>query len=76
MKILRTASARRAGGIKEGGGWISTQSGALQDYSYGFASLPGADAAAFAGLAAKAKAGCPVSKVLRAAVTLDAALVE
>jgi osmotically inducible protein OsmC len=143
MKILRTASARWTGGIKDGSGAISTQSGALQGYPYGFASrfegkpgsnpeellgaahaacftmalslilgeakltaehmdtsaqvtleqldggwsisavhltlrakVPGANAAAFADLAAKAKAGCPVSKVLRASVTLDAALVE
>ena len=143
MKILRTASARWTGGIKDGSGAISTQSGALQGYPYGFASrfegkpgsnpeellgaahaacftmalslilgeakltadrmdtsaqvtleqldggwsisavhltlrakVRGANAAAFADLAAKAKAGCPVSKVLRASVTLDAALVE
>ena len=143
MKIVRTGSAHWAGGIKDGSGAISTQSGALQDYPYGFASrfegkagsnpeellgaahaacftmaltlilgeakltadrmdtsaqvtleqldggwsisavhltlrakVPGADAATFADLAAKAKSGCPVSKVLRAAVTLDAALVE
>lgn len=143
MKILRTASARWTGGIKNGSGSISTQSGALQAYAYGFASrfegmpgsnpeellgaahaacftmalslilgeanltaehmdtsaqvtleqvdggwvisavhltlrakVPGADAAAFAQLAAKAKAGCPVLMVLRADVSLDAALVE
>jgi osmotically inducible protein OsmC len=40
------------------------------------AKVPSADAAAFAEMATKAKAGCPVSKVLRAVVTLDAALVE
>jgi len=40
------------------------------------AKVPGADAATFAGLAAKAKAGCPVSKVLNATITLDAALVD
>jgi osmotically inducible protein OsmC len=143
MKIQRTGSAKWAGGIKDGKGSISTESGALQSYPYGFASrfegkpgsnpeellgaahaacftmalslilgeakltaeqmetsarvtlekvgegwsinavhltlrakVPGADAAAFADLAAKAKAGCPVSKVLNAAITLDAALMD
>ena len=143
MKIQRNGSARWAGGIKDGIGAISTESGALKDYPYGFASrfegkpgsnpeellgaahaacftmalslilgeakltadrmdtsakvtleqvdggwsisavhltlrarVPGADATTFAGLAAKAKAGCPVSKVLNATVTLDAALID
>src|SRR5664279_5614497 len=142
MKILRTASARWTGGIKDGSGAISTQSGALQGYPYGFASrfegkpgtnpeellgaahagcftmalslilgeaklvadqmdttarvtlekvddgfsitavhltlkakIPGTDNAAFQALAAKAKAGCPVSKLLKADITLDASLV-
>ena len=39
------------------------------------ASIPGTDEAAFAELAAKAKAGCPVSKLLNATITLDARLV-
>jgi osmotically inducible protein OsmC len=143
MKILRKGSARWSGGIKDGIGAISTESGALKDYPYGFASrfegkpgsnpeellgaahaacftmalslilgeakltaermdttaqvtleqvpggwsisavhltlrakVAGADATTFADLAAKAKAGCPVSKVLNATVTLDAALIE
>lgn len=38
------------------------------------ASIPGIDDATFQELAAKAKAGCPVSKVLNAAITLDAKL--
>lgn len=38
------------------------------------AKIPGASAAAFEEAAAKAKAGCPVSKVLNAAITMDAAL--
>jgi lipoyl-dependent peroxiredoxin len=38
--------------------------------------VPGADAATFAELAAKANAGCPVSKVLNATITLDASLVD
>ncbi|MEO8525931.1 MAG: OsmC family protein [Caldimonas sp.] len=141
--MQRTGSAKWAGGIKDGKGSISTESGALQSYPYGFASrfegkpgsnpeellgaahaacftmalslilgeakltaeqmetsarvtlekveegwsinavhltlrakVPGADAATFAELAAKAKAGCPVSKVLNASITLDAALMD
>ena len=37
--------------------------------------VPGADAAAFQKAAEAAKAGCPVSKVLRADVTMDAKLI-
>jgi lipoyl-dependent peroxiredoxin len=141
MQINRKGSAAWAGGIKDGKGSISTESGALAAYPYGFASrfegkpgsnpeellgaahaacftmalslmlgeaglradrldtaarvtlaqvdggyaitavhltlegqVPGADAASFAALAAKAKAGCPVSKVLNAEITLDARL--
>ena len=130
------------GGLKDGKGAISTKSGALSNYPYGFASrfegkpgsnpeeligaahaacftmalslilgeakltaekmetqadvtlekqadgyaitavhltlkakIPGADNAKFQELAAKAKAGCPVSKLLKANITLDASLV-
>jgi osmotically inducible protein OsmC len=38
------------------------------------AKIPGTDDAKFQELAAKAKAGCPVSKVLKADITLDAKL--
>jgi lipoyl-dependent peroxiredoxin len=38
------------------------------------AKIPGTDQASFAELAAKAKAGCPVSKLLKADITLDATL--
>ena len=38
------------------------------------AKIPGADKAKFDELAAKAKAGCPVSKLLKAEITLDATL--
>src|ERR1700754_4159257 len=136
-------SAVWRGGIKDGKGAISTKSGALKEYPYGFASrfegkpgtnpeeligaahagcftmalslilgeakltaekmdtnakvtleqvdggfaitavhltlkakIPGTDQATFAELAAKAKAGCPVSKVLNATITLDATLVD
>jgi osmotically inducible protein OsmC len=134
-------SAAWQGGIKDGKGAISTKSGALKDYPYGFSSrfegkpgtnpeeligaahagcftmalslilgeaqltaehmetkadvtlekvadgfgitavhltlrakVPGADPAKFTELAGKAKAGCPVSKLLNAKITLDAAL--
>ena len=129
------------GGLKDGKGAISTKSGALNAYPYGFASrfegkpgtnpeeligaahagcftmalslilgeagltaeemntkadvtlekladgfaitkvhltlrakIPGCDDAKFQELAAKAKAGCPVSKLLKADITLDASL--
>ncbi len=142
MKIKRRGSARWQGGLKDGKGSISTESGALQAYPYGFASrfegqrgtnpeeligaahagcftmalslmlgeaklvaeqmdttaevtleqvdgsftitsvhltltakIPGADRATFDNLVAKAKAGCPVSKLLKAEITLDATLV-
>ncbi len=38
MKIDRTGSASWSGGIKDGKGSISTQSGALKAYPYGFTS--------------------------------------
>ena len=38
------------------------------------AKIPGADQARFQELAAKAKAGCPVSKLLNTKITLDATL--
>lgn len=129
------------GGLKDGKGAISTKSGALNAYPYGFASrfegkpgtnpeeligaahagcftmalslilgeagftaeemntkaevtlekladgfaitkvhltlrakIPGCDDAKFQELAGKAKAGCPVSKLLKAEITLDASL--
>ena len=40
------------------------------------AKIPGADKAKFDELAAKAKAGCPVSKLLNTKITLDASLVS
>ena len=143
MKIVRTGSAGWSGGIKDGKGSISTESGALQAYPYGFSSrfegqpgsnpeeliaaapsacftmalslvlgeaglradrldtsakvtleqvdggyaitashltlkarIPGADQETFENLAAGAKANCPVSKLLKAEITLDAALVD
>ena len=40
------------------------------------AKVPGAEQAKFDELAAKAKAGCPVSKLLNAKITLDAELID
>jgi osmotically inducible protein OsmC len=141
MKIKRKGSAAWQGGIKDGKGTISTESGALAAYPYGFASrfegqrgsnpeeliaaahascftmalskilgeanltatqmdttaevvleqvdggfavtsshltlkakIPGADEAKFKELAGKAKAGCPISKLLKAEISLDASL--
>ncbi len=143
MKINRTGSAAWKGGIKDGKGSITTQSGALKAYPYGFSSrfegtpgsnpeellgaahaacftmslslilgeakltadqmdttaqvtlesveggfeisavhltlrakVPGANQAQFAELVAKAKSGCPVSKVLNAEISLDAQLLD
>jgi osmotically inducible protein OsmC len=142
MKITRGGSAVWRGGLKDGKGALSTDSGALKAYPYGFASrfegvpgtnpeellaaahagcftmalslilgeakltaekmdtsakvtlqqveggyaitavhltlrakIPGADQATLDRLAGLAKAGCPVSKLFRAEITLDAALV-
>src|SRR6184192_3905393 len=136
VKINRSASAAWSGGLRDGKGSISTESGALNAYPYGFAArfegqrgsnpeeligaahagcftmalslilgeakltaeqmdtsaevtleqveggyaitavhltlrakIPGADDATFEKLAAKAKAGCPVSKLLKAEIT-------
>jgi osmotically inducible protein OsmC len=141
MKINRSGSAVWSGGLKDGKGAISTQSGALNAQPYGFAQrfegvpgsnpeeliaaahascftmalslilgeagltadkletnavvtleqkdggfaitaskltlkavIPGADDATFQDLAAKAKANCPVSKLLNADISLEAEL--
>jgi len=141
MKINRSGSAVWSGGLKDGKGTISTQSGALDAYPYGFATrfegvpgsnpeeliaaahascftmalslilgeagltaakmetsavvtlekqdegfavtashltlkatIPGTDDATFQELAAKAKAGCPISKLLKADISLEAEL--
>jgi len=143
MKIKRRGSATWKGGLKDGRGSITTESGALQAYPYGFASrfegqrgtnpeeligaahagcftmalslilgeaklvaeqmdtsaevtleqveggfaitavhltlkakIPGTNQATFEELAGKAKAGCPVSKLFKANITLDAQLVS
>ena len=139
--MKRTASAIWSGGLKDGKGSISTQSGILDNTQYGFntrfengpgtnpeeliaaahagcftmalsaqlgeagmtaenlrttatvtleksdggfaipaihldlvAKIPGADKAAFEQAADKAKAGCPVSKLFKAEITMDAKL--
>ncbi|AGH49238.1 osmotically inducible protein OsmC [Sphingomonas sp. MM-1] len=141
MKIVRQGSAAWSGGLKDGRGAISTESGALDAYPYGFSSrfegqkgsnpeeligaahaacftmalslilgeagltaekmetsakvtlekqdqgfaitasaltlkakIPGASDAQFQELAAAAKANCPVSKLLKADISLEATL--
>lgn len=141
MTINRTASAKWSGGLKDGRGSISTQSGALKDQPYGFkarfegepgtnpeellgaahagcftmalslilgeagltademqttakvsldqvdggfsitavhltltAKIPGTDDATFQKLAKAAKENCPLSKVIKADISLDATL--
>ena len=139
--MITHGSAAWEGGLKDGKGKLSTKSGALSDYPYGFAArfegkagsnpeeligaahagcftmafslmlgeenlkaehmqtkaditleqvdggfaitkshltltakIPGIDQAKFEELTAKAKAGCPVSKLLKAEITLHATL--
>lgn len=141
MKINRKGSAVWKGGLKDGRGALSTESGALDKYPYGFASrfegqkgsnpeellaaahagcftmalslilgeagltaeemntsanvtlekldsgfaitavrltlkakIPETDQATFEGLARKAKENCPVSKLFKADITLEATL--
>ncbi len=141
MKVNKTASAQWKGGLKDGKGTISTESGALSSQAYGFntrfegvkgtnpeellgaahagcftmalsmmlgeagfkpdqldtqarvtleqvdggfaitavhlkltGKVPGIDAATFQSVADKAKAGCPLSKVINAPITLEASL--
>ncbi len=142
MKIQKNASAVWRGGLKDGKGVITTQSGALAEYPYGFntrfegvkgtnpeeligaahagcftmalsmilgeakltaeqmdtkadvtlekvgegfeitgvhltlkAKIPGVEKTQFMELANKAKAGCPISKLFKTNITLDATLV-
>jgi osmotically inducible protein OsmC len=142
MKINRKGSASWSGGIKDGKGTISTESGAMAKHPYGYAmrfegvkgtnpeeligaahagcftmalsgvlgkanltatsmdttatvtleqkdggfsitaihlelkaQVPGTDQAKFAELAKTAKENCPVSKLMKAEITLDAKLV-
>jgi osmotically inducible protein OsmC len=142
MKITRRGTSVWRGGIKDGKGLLSTESGALHEYPYGFSSrfegqkgsnpeeligvahagcfnmafslilgeaklvpeqldttaevaleqvdggyaitsvhlklqakIPGADQATFEKLANAAKANCPVSKLLKANISMDAKLI-
>lgn len=142
MEIKRRGSARWSGGLKDGKGTLSTQSGALKGLPYGFGSrfegqpgtnpeeligaahagcftmalssilgqegltasrlettaavalkqseqgfeisavhltlegeVPNTDAETFQRLAQKAKENCPVSKLLKASITMEAKLV-
>jgi osmotically inducible protein OsmC len=139
--MMRKASAVWKGGLKDGGGTLSTESGVLRESPYGFGTrfenakgtnpeeligaahagcfamalslilgeaglkaesieaqaavtlekvgdgfeitkshlevvgrVPGADDAKFQELANKAKAGCPVSKLMKASITMNARL--
>jgi osmotically inducible protein OsmC len=141
MKVTKTASAQWRGGLKDGKGSITTESGALSAQPYGFntrfegvkgtnpeellgaahagcftmalslmlgeagfkpeqldttakvtleqvaggfeitavhltlkARVPGIDEAGFRAVADKAKSGCPLSKVIRAPISLEASL--
>ncbi|GHE20254.1 OsmC family protein [Halomonas urumqiensis] len=141
MSITKTASARWQGGLKNGKGTVSSESGVLKDTPYDFrqrfegeagtnpeeligaahascfsmalsmilgeadmeaesidttatvtlaqddsgfsipaihlvtrVKMPGADKAAFEECAEKAKAGCPISKLFNAEITLEATL--
>jgi osmotically inducible protein OsmC len=143
MKIKRSGSAIWSGGLKDGKGAISTESGALTEHPYGFAmrfegvkgtnpeeligaahagcftmalskilgeakltaermettaavtleqldggfsitevqlklqaKIPGTNQATFQELANKAKAGCPVSKLFKCDISLEATLVS
>jgi osmotically inducible protein OsmC len=71
MKIVRSGSAKWSGGLKDGRGAISTQSGALKEHPYGFASRfegkPGTNPEELIGAA---HAGCftmALSKILQEA---------
>jgi len=141
MKVTKSATAQWQGGLKDGKGTITTESGALSAQPYGFntrfegvkgtnpeellgaahagcftmalslilgesghkadqlettakvtleqvaggfeitavhltlkGKVPGMDADAFKAAAEKAKTGCPLSKVLRAPITMEASL--
>lgn len=57
--------------VKDGDGFSITKSHLTLR-----AKIPGIDNAKFLELAGKAKAGCPVSKLLKAEITLDASLIS
>jgi organic hydroperoxide reductase OsmC/OhrA len=76
--MKRKASAVWTGGIRDGRGKISTDSGVLRDTQYSFSTRfengAGTNPEELIAAANNAKRGCPVSKVLNAAITMDARL--
>src|SRR6478609_3767501 len=82
----RKGSAVWEGGFKDGHGTISTESGVLSATPYSASrrfgeekgtnpeELVGADQAKFDEAARKAKEGCPISKLLKADISMDARL--
>lgn len=64
-------STRATVTLEQSGGGFAVTSSALETR----VKSPNADAAAFQKAAETAKSGCPVSKLLNAAITLDAALI-
>jgi osmotically inducible protein OsmC len=73
--MIKHASAVWSGSIRDGGGTISTETGILDQAPYGFKSRfkdgPGTNPEELIGAA---HAACPVSKLLKANITLAAAL--
>ena len=71
--MIRSASARYEGLGKDGKGHVSTQSGVLSDQQYGFNTRfeDGKGTNPEDLIAAGAKAGCPISKLLNAEITLE-----
>ena len=71
MKIQRTASATWKGGIEDGRGTISTESGALKAHPYGFAScfegMPGTNPEELLGAAHARCFTMALSKILQEA---------
>ena len=65
MTIHKKGQAHWEGDIKRGKGTVSTESGVLNQQPYGF------NTRFEGGIIQKAKAGCPVSQVLKAEITLD-----
>lgn len=76
MKIQKNGSAHWSGGLKDGKGQISTQSGALKDYPYGFAArfegVPGSNPEELIGAAHSACFTIALSLILgEAGLTAD-----
>ncbi|MBB3979445.1 osmotically inducible protein OsmC [Rhizobium azooxidifex] len=76
MKIQKNGSAHWSGGLKDGKGQISTQSGALKDYPYGFAArfegVPGSNPEELIGAAHSACFTMALSLILgEAGLTAD-----